>query len=146
LSEDVDPRRPLSERGRREVGSVASFLAKAGLRVSRIIHSTKLRARETAEVLARHLGAPTEEAEGLEPRADPRPWAERLQSTVEDLMIVGHLPHLSRLASLLLVGREDVELIGFRYGGVYCLEKGEGGWRILWAIRPDIIPSQWLQA
>jgi len=142
VSEEVDPRRPLSERGRVEVERVASFLSRAGLRVSKIIHSTKLRARETAEILARHLGAPTEEAEGLEPRADPRPWAERLQSSVEDVMIVGHLPHLSRLASLLLLGREDAEVIRFRYGGVYCLEKGEDGrWRILWALRPDIIPA-----
>ncbi|MEB2836918.1 MAG: histidine phosphatase family protein [Desulfurococcales archaeon] len=75
LSEDVDPRRPLSPEGRGEVERVASFLAFAGVRVLRILHSTKLRARETAEILARHLRPEggVEEAGGLEPRADPSP-------------------------------------------------------------------------
>jgi phosphohistidine phosphatase len=142
VSEEIDPRRPLSERGRTEAEKVASFLAKAGIKVSRILHSTKLRAKETAEIMAKHLGAKVEEVEGLEPKADPRPWAEKLKDVKEDVMIVGHLPHLSKLASLLLVGRDDVEIIRFRYAGVYCLERGEdGSWRILWAIRPDIIPG-----
>ena len=145
LSEDVDPRRPLSPEGRVEVERVASFLASAGVRVSRILHSTKLRARETAEILARHLRPESgvEEAGGLEPLADPQPWAERLSQASGDLMIVGHLPHLSRLASLLLLGRDDVEVIRFRYAGVYCPERGEDGrWRILWAVRPDVLPPQ----
>jgi len=55
-------------------------------------------------------------------------------------MLVGHLPHLKKLASLLLTGRDDLEIVKFRYGGVVCLERRENGlWSILWIIRPDIL-------
>jgi phosphohistidine phosphatase len=142
VSEEVDPRRPLSERGRRETERIAGFLARTGIRVSKIIHSTKLRARETAEILADHLKPVegVEEAEGLEPRADPRIWAEKLERIDKDIIIVGHLPHLSRLASLLLIGRDDVEIIRFRYSGVFCLERSDK-WRIKWAVIPEIVPE-----
>jgi len=113
VSEEVDPRRPLSERGRAEVERVASFLARAGFRVSRIVHSTKLRARETAEILARHLGAPLEEAGGLEPRADPKPWAEKLQSTGDLQELAGYLD-LGRVteASLAMLGSREFYVAG----------------------------------
>ncbi|MET1159633.1 MAG: phosphohistidine phosphatase SixA [Thermoprotei archaeon] len=142
LPEEVDPNRPLSERGRRETEKIARFLASIGFKPDKIIHSTKLRARQTAEILAQYLkpdkGA--EEVEGLEPKADPRIWAEKLDNTGENTIVVGHLPHLSRLASLLLTGSEEKEIIRFRYSGIYCLEKTENNWRIIWALTPDIIP------
>ena len=60
LSDEQDPQRPLSDEGRAEVTKVAEFL---GARQSRLIdppitkvcHSGKLRARQTAEILGRHL-------------------------------------------------------------------------------------------
>ncbi len=143
VSEDVDPRRPLSERGRQEVERVASFLAKIGFKPTRIVHSTKLRAKQTAEILAEKLKPVhgVEEVEGLEPLADPRPWAEKLGGIGGTLMIVGHLPHLAKLAGLLLVGNQEADIIRFRYGGVFCLERSEKGWKLAWAITPEIIPD-----
>ena len=142
--EEEDPARPLTERGRREVEAVARFLSEVGVRVDRILHSGKLRAAQTAEILGRHLkpAGGVEEAEGLEPLADPGAWARRLGEAGEELMLVGHLPHLARLASLLTAGRNDVEVMKFRYGAVACLEKAEGNrWSILWIVRPDTIPE-----
>ena len=52
---------------------------RAGVRVARIVHSGKLRARQTAEIWREHLPAAliTEE-EGLDPQASPEIWRERL--------------------------------------------------------------------
>ena len=54
--------------------------------------------------------------------------------------MVGHLPHLERLTSLLLTGSPDRRPVVFRNGGVVCLEKdGSGVWSLLWAIVPDLL-------
>ena len=50
--ETEDPARPLTEHGRQEVVKVARALARVRLGVSVIAHSGKLRARQTAELLA----------------------------------------------------------------------------------------------
>ena len=140
---EEDPARPLTDSGREEVERVASYAAKIGVKVERILHSGKLRAQQTAEIMAKHLKPPkgVEKTDELEPLADPKVWAERLKKVEENLMLVGHLPHLSRLTSLLLTDREDVELVAFRMGGIVCLEKDERGkWRVQWIIRPETLP------
>jgi len=53
-------------------------------------------------------------------------------------MLVGHLPHLQRLAGLLLSGDAEREVIRFRNGGVICLEKTEQGWAICWQVNPTL--------
>lgn len=140
--EEEDPARPLSERGRAEVRRVADFLRARGLRVSRIHHSGKLRARQTAEALAEGVSSAegVGEAAGLAPLDDVKVWAERLRGETEDLMLVGHLPHLEKLAGLLLAGDPERKVVGFRQGGVACLEWDEaGGWLAVWVLIPEIL-------
>jgi len=56
-------------------------------------------------------------------------------------MLVGHLPHLSRLTSTLIIDDEEKEVLKFKMAGTVCLEKNEKEkWSILWAIPPDITP------
>jgi len=140
---EEDPARPLTEDGRSEVERVGRFLARIGVRVDRILHSGKLRAAQTAELMAKYVKSmeKIEAVDCLDPFADPRIWAERLDKSEHDLMLVGHLPHLKRLASLLLTGRDDLEIVRFRYAGVVCLER-DGRWSILWIIRPDMLPEE----
>ncbi|RLG07697.1 MAG: phosphohistidine phosphatase SixA [Thaumarchaeota archaeon] len=140
---EEDPARPLTENGRAEVELVGRFLAEIGVKVEKIFHSGKLRAAQTAELIAKHVKHVKEikGVEDLDPLADPKIWAEKLNEGEEDLMLVGHLPHLKKLVSLLLTGRDDLEIVKFRYGGVACLEKNEG-WSLLWMIRPDILPEK----
>jgi len=140
--EEEDPARPLTDKGREEARRIARYIAKAGVSVDKILHSGKLRAAQTAEIMAEALSprGGVEQADGLDPLADPQIWADRLRTLKEDLMLVGHLPHLSRLASLLLTGRTDLEPIKFRMAGVVCLERDESGkWSLLWAIRPELV-------
>ena len=52
VPEQVDPQRPLSAVGRRQVEAIACMLAGAGVRPEWTTHSGKLRAQQTAELLA----------------------------------------------------------------------------------------------
>ena len=56
LPEQIDPNRPLSADGRREVESIAAHLRKVGVAVKKVCHSGKTRARETAQILSEQIG------------------------------------------------------------------------------------------
>ena len=49
---DIDPDRPLTDQGREDIERLAAFLARAGIEVERVIDSGKLRAAQTADLLA----------------------------------------------------------------------------------------------
>ena len=137
LSKEIDPDRRLSEEGIKETYQMAIFLKRNRVTVSKIIHSGKHRARMTAEILGRNLGVKeVSEASGLAPLDDPKPWANKLRRIDEDIMIIGHLPHLSILTSLLL--NVNTEVVEFRYSGILCLERGgDYKWKIKFYVRPD---------
>lgn len=137
---EEDPERSLTDEGIKEVEVVGRFLKKAGVKVEKIFHSGKRRAQQTAEIFGRFLDVQVEKTDGLEPLADIAVWAERVQKLEEDIMLVGHLPHLSKLANYLISGNPDLDALAFRFGGVICLERDEGGkWRVLWVVRPEIV-------
>jgi len=106
--------RPLTADGRAEVLATARALAARGVTVAEIRHSGLARARETAEILGGTLAPPqgVHATAGLAPEDDPDIAAAELNLAAEPLMLVGHLPHLARLAAT-LVGRADVERITF---------------------------------
>ena len=56
LSKDLDPKRPLSAKGRQDVARLGEELARSTLPVERILNSGKLRAKETAETIFAALG------------------------------------------------------------------------------------------
>ena len=98
--EHVDPQRPLSAAGRRRSRQSARLLASAGVRSTRVVHSGKLRAEQTAELLAMAC-APDHGAEvsaGLSPNDPVKPVARTIASWHMDTMLVGHLPFMARLA------------------------------------------------
>jgi len=143
MSKEEDSSRPLSEKGREDVRKVAAFVAEhMKIQVASILHSGKARAQQTAQILAEHLN-PSEGimmTEGLEPLAEPSIWIERLAKTEEDSMLVGHLPHLSKLSAYLLCQDEEKKVIHFQRGGIVCLGREESGvWSINWMIIPDFL-------
>ncbi len=142
LAEDeaTDSTRPLSAQGREDVTRVAGFLSLFEKpRPARIFHSGKLRAEQTAAMFAEGWGNLTVEiAPDLDPNADPSVWSTHLASINSDLMLVGHLPHLQRLAAILLTGDPECEPVRFRNGGVVCLERGDCGWSVCWHINPTL--------
>jgi len=137
-SEAENPACPLTEVGRYEVQWVATSVAKLDINVSTIYHSGKLRAKETAELFARELApASVEEVEGLAPLDDPAAAKALIEQAEQPVMLVGHLPHLSKLVSA-LAGTEH-EVVMFQMGGVVALVKGESGWQVAWMITPEIV-------
>jgi phosphohistidine phosphatase len=143
LPEDADPDRHLSEKGAADVEKVARFLRPMKLSMAAVWHSGKPRAQQTAEVLA---GALTKkpsvvQRDGLSPKDPVAPVRKAVEGLGEDLMIVGHLPLLGKLAASLVTGDKSVDVVTFRYGGVVCLENTDGGdgWTVAWMIVPDLI-------
>ena len=65
---------------------------------------------------------------------NPGKALELIQASEKPLIIVGHLPHLGRLASLLILGIPDKEIVKFTMGGVICLDRSDDVWSIQWAI------------
>jgi phosphohistidine phosphatase len=141
-SEAEDPKRDLTPKGSLDIEAVSHHLKRLPVQVSQIFHSGKTRARTTANILGNHLqpAAGVSEAPGLAPMDDPDIWADRLAGMDEDIMLVGHLPHLGRLAALLMSGDKERNVINFQMGGAVRLRRMEAGqWAIDWMIVPDII-------
>lgn len=142
MTEEQNPDRPLSEKGRAEVERVASFLSRSCAPIPRIIHSPKTRARDTAAVLARvlDLGEVIEEAPvGLGPMDSTESLAQSISQAEGDLMAVGHQPFMGRMVARLTSGAEGAGFTAFEPGTVVCLEKEDGLWNLVWMVRPDLL-------
>lgn len=141
-ADSEDPGRPLTDAGRGDVQAVARAAASLGVQPHRIVHSEKLRARQTAEIFATQLepAGGVEEEAGIAPKDDPVLARERLLEAGAPVMLVGHLPHLSRLAALMVTGDGSRDIVVFRNGGVVCLEGGGGevGWKVEWVLTPEL--------
>jgi phosphohistidine phosphatase len=140
-SEAIDPERSLSATGKANVDRIAMLAAEAKVPVAKILHSGKLRARQTAEIMAAHLKPPggVSEIKGINPLDDVIPIATRCDAS-EDIMLVGHLPFLENMTSYLITGSTDKTVIKFQNGGIVCLDQeGAGGpWFIKWTLMPEI--------
>jgi phosphohistidine phosphatase len=142
VPKDIDPDRPLSEQGRADVRRLAEFLDKAAIRVGQVLHSGKTRAEQTAAILAEVLlatGEPQAHA-GLEPKDALEKLSPEIAFWSVDTLIVGHLPYLGRLASLLLASDPDRPMLAFQPGSTACLEKdAERQWVLAWMLRPELL-------
>jgi len=140
-SKEIDPDRPLTKKGRKDVSQMAKFLKKKGIRVIATWHSEKLRAIQTAQILGEAISVETVKQEGLAPNDPVDKWLEELNTRVKDVMMVGHLPFLERLASLLLAGDESSQIVAFKPGAVACLKREDAGekWSLAWIKLPELV-------
>jgi phosphohistidine phosphatase len=140
--EEEDPARDLTEKGRQDIESVSHHLLRLNVQVRQIFHSGKTRAQSTAKVLGQHLrpAAGVSEAPGLAPLDDPEIWAGQIAKMAEDILLVGHLPHLGKLAALLMSGDKERSVINFQMGAAVCLRRmAPDQWAVEWMIVPGII-------
>jgi phosphohistidine phosphatase len=141
-TEAEDPKRGLTDEGRHDVERMAEFLSTVTPSLDRIEHSGKVRAKETAEILAVRL-PPAEgarEIPGIAPNDDIEQMRTRLEKEPKNIMLVGHLPYLSRLAARLLGLPSDCTVVRFRMGGVVRMERDDAGhWVIVWAVVPELL-------
>ena len=141
LPKEADPERGLSDEGAEEVRTIAGVAQHYGIRPSAVVHSGKKRARETAAIMASLLEAPGEpqSMEGLAPLDDVAAARPALEGR-DGLMVVGHLPFLGRLTSLLVTGSEEHSVFSFQNGGIVCLGREDASepWSIRWSLSPRI--------
>jgi phosphohistidine phosphatase len=141
LAKNIDPGRPLSEMGQLDVERMAGAFAEH-IEISRVIHSGKTRARQTAETLAGYIDSelPVEIFNSINPNDPVEAFAQLVDDWSEDLLVVGHLPFMSKLVSLLLTGSAEEAVVSYSPGSIVCLEStGEGGWQLLWMVRPELL-------
>lgn len=140
-AKDVDPERPLTNQGKLDVERMGAFLKRSGVQVRRVIHSGKLRARQTAEQLAVFVAPEVEpEVSGLmNPNDNPRAFDWQSESWDIDTLIVGHLPFMARLVAHLLIEDESRPVVAYQPGSVVCLEHDDGQWQLSWMLRPELL-------
>lgn len=138
VADVIDPSRPLSRAGCEQVERAARRAVEKAARVSVIYHSGILRAGQTAEIFARHLapGGGLRIMSGLRPNDDPYLAAAELAIAASSVMLVGHLPHLSRLASLLVHGDADAEKNDFMPATLASYSRDGSLWSLNWTITP----------
>jgi phosphohistidine phosphatase len=141
VSSGVDPKRPLSEQGLTDVRKVASFIKPLKISVEHIWHSGKLRAAQTAEIMTSVVVVKDYSAhESLGPNDDVKIITEEIEAYDTNIMIVGHLPFLGCLASLLLAGKDTADVVEFDAGSIACFNRTDPGqWQIEWMITPALL-------
>lgn len=136
VSAAENPQRPLSSEGRRRVEQTARLALERKVQVSAIYHSGVLRAQETAEILAEHVkpASGTAQLSGLLPEDDPAAVRAEIDLATAPILLVGHLPFMSRLAGLLVSGDPEQAVVEFFPATMVCFDKSAARWKISWRI------------
>ena len=137
-----DAERPLSGKGIAQIRDVGRLLREAeAIEAHQVWHSPFLRAQDTAVRLVKALQLDAELvcANGLRPSDEPEIIARRLRNAGKPVMVVGHDPHLSALASLLVFGRENPPRFVFKKCAVLRLDRETIGWTVRWLVSPELV-------
>jgi phosphohistidine phosphatase len=103
---EPDELRQLTPRGRQQAREVGARLAALGASGAAILTSPLLRARETAEEIARALGTTPQADERLAPGATATGVRKAAEERGKDVVVVGHQPDCGRVAAELTGGPE----------------------------------------
>lgn len=142
LDAEIDELRPLSPHGCAQIATLAKFLGRSSaFAPEEIWHSPLVRARETAQLLVQHLRlkTPLAQVPDLRPEDEPAITVRRLKKVRRPVAIVGHEPHLSALATLLVVGSSDLPSFVVKKCSVLALEPAGEHWMVRWFVSPDIV-------
>jgi phosphohistidine phosphatase len=141
LPKDKDPQKGLSPEGIEETERIAQAAKEYAVPVSKITHSGKTRARQTAEIFEAALkpSGGIHEDGGLNPLDDVTVFADTIDRT-NDVMLVGHLPFMERLTAYLITGYFEKPVFKFQNSGIVCLDTDPTmeSWVIKWTLMPHI--------
>jgi phosphohistidine phosphatase len=136
-----DAARPLSDKGRAQAERLGAFLAEHDVKADAAITSPKLRAVQTAEIVAGHLGIAVTEDERLAGSLD----LATLDAVLSDAhdperpMLFGHDPDFSDLVAELC----STDNVAMRKGALARIEVDRpleaGGGTLRWLIPPDAV-------
>jgi phosphohistidine phosphatase len=142
-----DASRPLTAEGVKKTRQAAAGLAEVIEPPDLILTSPKLRARQTADLVANALDMRAQSLDALGTQA-PERIVRKLQSYRQDtLLIVGHEPTFSRIVALLCTGNADAEILELKKAGCACVEFDPESdpaadfphARLLWLLTPAIL-------
>lgn len=127
-----DRERPLTPEGERKFQKAAKGLREVAGDVDVLLSSPWTRAWRTAEIARKRADWPSPVACGaLAGDREPREVLDALleYAGAAHVALVGHAPHLDRLAGLLLSGAEDAAPFALTKGGAACVrvEVDDGG-------------------
>ncbi len=139
-SADIDPEKGLSDKGKTDITRIAEMIRHLDIVVTEIYHSGKARAEQTASILSQTIQAANgiSKKQGLEPNDPIEPVADELRTLVENIMIVGHLPFMAKLASLLISQDDHKSLFDWQPGSIACIEQEKGKFTLQWFINPEV--------
>lgn len=134
-----DASRPLTAEGLEKTRRGARGLLALGIHPEVLFSSPRLRALQTARLIAEVLGGlKVKSTEELEPDADPRAILKTLAGLAPtEAMVVGHLPHLDLLVATALGIRRPVTSL--KKAGAAAVEWSPGpapSGTLLWLIEP----------
>jgi phosphohistidine phosphatase len=142
-----DSLRPLTTEGRRKLALAAKGMQTAGLEIDGVLTSPLLRARQTARIVAAAIKPPlpVRSLNELSPGTGVRQVIEALAKRQDSggLLLVGHEPGLSNLASWMLQAAGGRFPLGFKKGGLCRIDcpsppkPGEG--RLVFHLPPRIL-------
>ncbi|MCP5049835.1 MAG: phosphohistidine phosphatase SixA [bacterium] len=145
-SKAEDPERSLTPQGEANARRAGDFFSRWSARHEPtdmvVLHSGKKRAVQTARIVLEAVegNIPIETHNALAPNDDVTIIQKEIEKTgKEAIVLVGHLPHLSRLASKLLTGNHENETVQFKNAGIVCLAYREEIWTLEWMVTPDIM-------
>lgn len=121
-AKEEDPERHLNDDGVNQCHLTGRALKRLGITFDLIVSSPKVRALQTAEIIAEEVGYSRKEiktTETLEPMSLPKDTVSYLNgfADIKKLMLAGHLPLLGHLASELLSNTSHISL-NFEPGAV----------------------------
>src|SRR5689334_8409983 len=101
----TDTSRPLTSEGMEKVRRAARGMERLGMKVDVLLASPLVRARQTAEIVAREFKLHVQSADELAPGCDADRLLELLrQCATERVMVVGHEPDFSDIIGALTGG------------------------------------------
>lgn len=137
----TDHDRPLTKRGEQRMKSAAKILRRLDLHITHLYSSPRVRARDTAKIVADALGLAVEIREELNFSFNVGDVVMLTSALTEAhaVMFVGHNPSLSEIVSVLTGARVDM-----KKGGLARVDIPEPGARVgelVWLIAPKIFDA-----
>ena len=135
-----DDLRPLTKKGRRQCERLGAFLEAQGVRPDVIVSSPKVRAQQTAEIVAAKLGMTVRTDRRLGEGFGKREmWALLDETGAREPMFVGHDPDLSMLLAYLI----DTAGIAMKKAALATVDLhtklGDGEGNLRWLVPPDLL-------
>ena len=137
-----DAQRALTPEGRNKMKEAAKGFAKLSPEIERIFSSPLVRAKQTAEIVAKALNKEVEEMTELSPAHSPAQVCVVLRELkkTKSAMLVGHEPNCSDLAAYLM-GFKELG-IEFKKGAICLIEARDlrpGSGMLIWHLSPAVL-------